>query len=140
MRRNMYVFLIVVGILVLGVRVFVDQGRPSENPPGTEIQFIRYDALTPPNAAESPLAQLQRHVDRVSEAAMKGQWTTASRAVQQLEDVWMGLSPRQAANLETEREMERAIQTLYYNVWGKDQQGVLSTAGQLTALIRQLAG
>ncbi|HBG02422.1 MAG TPA: hypothetical protein DDW87_12770 [Firmicutes bacterium] len=138
MRRTTLVFLVVVGILAIGVRFFVSERLPSENPPGMEIQFVEYGPFNQLSTSNSPLAQIQSSIDRISEAAMKGQWTTATRAVQQLDHAWQGLTPREANDLESEREIEAAIQTLYLDVWGQDEQGVLATAQKLTALIAQL--
>ena len=83
------------------------------------------------------MAHIQTIVDHISEAAMKEQWTTASRAVQQLDNAWQALSPQ--SSMETEREIEMAIQTLYYDVWAEDQQSVLTTGQKLTVLLNRLA-
>ena len=138
MRRTILVFLVVVGILVIGVRFFVSERLPSENPPGMEIQFVEYGPFNQLSTSSSPLAQIQSFVDRISEAAMRGQWTTATRAVQQLDHAWQGLAPQETNSLASEREIEAAIQSLYLDVWGQDEQGVLATSQKLTALIAEL--
>lgn len=137
MRRMIFIFLVVVGILALGVRFFVNERLTSENPPGLEIQFVEHGSISQLRTSDSPLAQIQTMVDRVSEAAMKEQWSAASRSVQQLDDAWQALSPQ--SSLETEKEIESTIQNLYYNVWARDQQSVLTTAQQLTVLLSRLA-
>ena len=43
------------------------------------------------------------------------------------------------ANLQTEQDMEAAMENLYLNVWSQDEQGVLAAAQKLTALLGQLA-
>lgn len=144
MRRKMFIFLVVLGVLTLGVRFFVNQGVSRGNPPGVEMRFVEYNPTTPltpltPPLANPPLAQLQNSVDSVSEAAMKQHWTTASRAVQQLEETWQRLRSGETNQLEIEKDIANAIQALHYNVWGKDQQGALSTAQKLTNLISQLS-
>lgn len=139
MRRKIFIFLVVLGVLTLGVRFFVNQGVPNQGPSGTGVNFVEYAPLTPLGSVTSPLTELQNSVDRVSEAALKGHWTTASRAVEQLQQTWQRLRPNQANQLEIEEGIEKTIQTLHYNVWGKDQQGVLSSAQKLTDLIGQLA-
>lgn len=150
MRRKIFIFLVALGVLTLGVRFFVNQGTPGPNPSGVGLRFTEYAPLTPLSQAPSPLtplsqtpsplAELQKSVDQVSEAAIKGHWTTASRAVQQVEQNWSRLRPGEVSQLEIENEIERNIQTLQYNVWGKDQQGVLRTAKNLTNFISQLTG
>jgi hypothetical protein len=136
-RRMIFVFLVVVGILALGVRFFVNEKLTSENPPGLEIQFVEHGSFNQLSTSSSPLAHIQTIVDHISEAAMKEQWTTASRAVQQLDNAWQALSPQ--SSMETEREIEMAIQTLYYDVWAEDQQSVLTTGQKLTVLLNRLA-
>ena len=138
MRRMIFIFLVVVGILALGVRFFVNERLTSENPPGLEIQFVEHGSFNQLSTSNSPLAQIQTLVDSVSEAAMKGQWTTASRQVQQLDEAWQTLSPQ--SSMETGREITSTIQNLYYNVWAQDQQSVLTTTQKLTILLNQLAG
>jgi hypothetical protein len=82
---------------------------------------------------------MQSAIDRVSEAAVQGQWTEAARAARELEQDWRGLIVRGAANLQTEQDMEAAMENLYLNVWSQDEQGVLAAAQKLTALLGQLA-
>lgn len=126
-RRTIFIFLVVVGILVLGVRFLA-----SENPPGLEMELVEYS--TP----SSPLAQLQGSVDSLSRAALQGQWTQASLKLKELEEAWQTLFPNQNQRLETEKEIEFTIQTLYYNVWEQDQQAVLATAHKLSLLLEGL--
>lgn len=138
MRRQMLIFLVALGVFVLGVRVFVNQGVPENTPQGQEIRFVEYGPLTPvPNP---PLAELQNLVDRVSEAATKEQWNTASKWVQDLESSWQRLRSTNTGQLEIEQGVANAILALHYNVWGKDLQGVLISAQKLTDLISQLSG
>lgn len=139
MRRMIFIFLVVVGVLALGVRFLVNEKLASETPPGMEIQLVEYGSLNQLSTSNSPLAQLQDSIDGISEAALKGQWTMASGSVQQLEDMWRSLTPGGTGHLETEREVQMAIQTLYYNVWDQDEQAVLATAQKLTMLINQLS-
>lgn len=136
MRRKISLFLIVVGILALGVRYFANQNSVADNPPGMEIRFIEYNPLSPNNSS-SLGSQMQNLVDRISEAAMNGNWTTASQVMRQLDNTWQSVQPQQTQT-EIEAQIQQAIQTLHYNVWGKDKQGVLTTAQKLTALISQL--
>lgn len=137
MRRQMFIFLVVLGVFVLGVRFWVNQAVPQNNPPGAGISFVEYNPLTP--LANPPLAQLQNSLDRVSEAAMKKQWHSASLAVNQLEKSWQQLRSEPSQELEIEKGITNSIQALHYNVWGKDSQGVLITAQKLTDLINQLS-
>lgn len=138
MRRTIFVFLIAIGVLALGVRFFVNEKLTSKNPPGLEIQLVEYDSLNQLSTTNSPLAQMQGLVDRLSEAALKNQWNTASRMLLQLDDTWRALAPKQTNPLETEREIDLAIQALHRNVWGQDQQAVLATAQKLTKLFSRL--
>ncbi len=139
MRRMIFIFLVVVGVLALGVRFFVNERLASETPPGMEIQLVEYESFNQLNTSESPIAQLQDSIDAISEAALKGQWTVASRSVQQLEDMWRSLTPSSTGRLETERQVQMEIQTLYYNVWDQNEQAVLATAQKLTMLFNQLS-
>ncbi|MCK9526522.1 MAG: hypothetical protein M0R49_11440 [Limnochordia bacterium] len=138
MRRMIFVFLVVVGILVLGVRFIVNERQFSESPPGLEIQYVEYGSRGEPSAAKSPIAQLRDSIDDLSKAALQGQWTQASRILQQLDEAWRALTPGNNAHLETEKEIERTIQNLYYNVWAQDEQALLSTAQKLTLLLTGL--
>ena len=132
-RRAIFVFLVVVGILALGLRFFLTERLSSESPPGLEMQLVGYS--TP----SSPMAQLQGSVDDLSRAALQGQWTQASLSLQQVEEAWKMLVPDNSQGLETEREIELTIQNLYYNVWKQDEQAVLATAQKLTLLLEGLA-
>lgn len=139
MRRATFITLVAVGILVLGARLLVSDRLPSENPPGTEIQFVEYGPFHRLSTSNSPLSPMQSAIDRVSEAAVQGQWTEAARAARELEQDWRGLIVRGAANLQAEQDMEAAMENLYLNVWSQDEQGVLAAAQKLTALLGQLA-
>ncbi len=132
----MFIFLVVVGVLALGVRFFVNERLASENPPGMEIQYVEHGSLSPLRTSTSPLAQMQSYVDRASEAAMREQWMTASREVQNLDSVWKTLS--KGLTPVEEQQIQSAIQKLDFNVIKRDQQAVLQTARELTFLISQL--
>lgn len=138
MRRRLFLSLVVLGVLALGVKFLTGQGVISERNPGGEMRFVEYSPLTPQGTAKTPATQLQNSVDRVSEASLNGQWITASRAVQQLSDSWERFRPTNGKTLTIENDIENTIQTLRYNVWGQDQEGVLMTAQKLTGLISQL--
>ncbi|HKM43224.1 MAG TPA: hypothetical protein VJZ70_04450 [Limnochordia bacterium] len=133
MRRMIFIFLVVVAILVLGVRFFVNERLISESPPGLEINLVEYS--TP----SSPMARLQDSVDDLSRAAIQGQWSQASRTLQQLDEAWQTLVFGKNPQLETEKEIEMSIQSLYYNVWKQDEQAVLATAQKLSLLLEGLA-
>jgi hypothetical protein len=128
-----FIFLVVVAILVLGVRFFVNERLISESPPGLEINLVEYS--TP----SSPMARLQDSVDDLSRAAIQGQWSQASRTLQQLDEAWQTLVFGKNPQLETEKEIEMSIQSLYYNVWKQDEQAVLATAQKLSLLLEGLA-
>jgi len=136
-RRLIFVFLVVLGVVALGVRFWANEKLASEDPPGMEVQFVEYDSFNQLNTSNSPLAQVQALVDRICEASMRQEWTTASRAVQQLEQTWMALSV--PGSLDTEKSIETAIKTLAYHVWAQDSQSVLTTGKELTVLLNRLA-
>ncbi|NMA61924.1 MAG: hypothetical protein GX956_08580 [Firmicutes bacterium] len=136
MRRRIFVFLVALGFLILGVRSFVNEVVPQNIPQGQEISFVEHGPLTP--LIDPSLGELQNLVDRVSEAATKEQWITASKWVQDLEKAWQRLRVTRTGQLEIEQGISNAILTLHYNVWGKDLDGVLRSARTLTDLIGQL--
>lgn len=139
MRRTIFVFLVVLGVLALGVRFFVNERLTSESPPGLEIQLVEYDSFNQLSIANSPLTQMQALVDRLSEAALSEEWNTASRVLSQLDDAWSALRPERTSQLKTEKDIDLSIQALHRGVWGQDQQAVLSTAQKLTVLLNQLS-
>lgn len=137
MRRQMFIFLVALGVLAVGVRFFVNQGIPQDSPQGQQIRFVEHGSLTP--LANPSLAELQNLVDRVSEAATKEQWNTASRWVQDLETAWQRQRSSPTGQLEIEQGIANSILALHYSVWGKDIQGVLISSQKLTDLISQLS-
>lgn len=139
MRRTIFAFLVVLGVLALGVRFFVNERLTSESPPGVEIQLVEYDSFNQLSIANSPLTQMQALVDRLSEAALNEEWNTASRVLPQLDDAWSSLRPERTSQLKTEKDIDLSIQALHRGVWGQDQQAVLSTAQKLTMLLGQLS-
>ncbi len=137
MRRTIFIVLTVIGVIALGVRFFVNERLTSESPPGLEIQLVEYNSFNELSTTSSPLAQMQVLLDRLSEAAINEQWSTAALVLQQLGDKWRALTPEGTNQLEAEREIEQNIEALQRNVWSQDEQAVLSTAQKLTVLLNQ---
>lgn len=107
--------------------------------PGPGMPAPRSIQFNPQGAGQlSPSATLQNSVDRVSEAALNGQWSTAASEVNRLERTWQTIKPNRQTELIVDDEIERLIQNLHFNVWGRDVQGVLNTGQQLTSRFSQL--
>ena len=137
MRRRLFITLLVLLIAVLGIRQLTQKPSSLGEPNGSRIQFVEFGPL-PPESNVS-LASLQNSIDRVSEAALQGRWTSASREVQQLERLWNSVRTGGTERLEIEQSITNGIQTLYYNVLGRDEKGVLITGQKLTGFVSQLS-
>ena len=75
----------------------------------------------------------------MSEAALRSFWILPLEKVQQLERTWNSIRTGGTERLEIEQSMTNGIQTLYYNVLGRDEEGVLMTGQKLTGLVIQLS-
>ncbi|NMB01173.1 MAG: hypothetical protein GX971_06590 [Firmicutes bacterium] len=141
MQRRLLTLVIVAGIMVLSVRFLVNRPTPNESPLGMELRLVEYNVPTTPlNTTTFPMTELQTTLDRVSEAALKGNWTMASSSVRELDDAWQRIKPQQTSTIQAERDIEKAILSLYSSVWNQDEQEVLSVAQRLTLLINALSG
>jgi len=137
LRRTVFIVLLVFLIAVLGIRQFTQLPAGDDGSNRSRIQFVEFGPLASP--ADVSLASLQNSIDRVSEAALRGHWTSASREVQQLDRTWNSIRSGGTERLEIEEGITNAIQTLYYNVLGRDEKGVLITGQKLTSLVSQLS-
>ena len=72
-RRKTFLILAAAVILVLGLRFFANEKLTSENSQ-LEIQLTEYNTANQFSASGSPLAELQNSVDKLSRAALEGQW------------------------------------------------------------------
>ncbi|NLL42564.1 MAG: hypothetical protein GX251_04405 [Firmicutes bacterium] len=139
MRRTTFLMLVAVGILALGLSFFASQKLTSEKPPELEIELFEYNTSNDLAISDSPLAELQTLVDRLSQAAMDEKWAIAYSTVQELGAAWRRLTPDVTLSLETDREVETALQNLQYQIWSQDQQALLETAQKLSILLNQLS-
>ncbi len=127
------VFLI--GLLIILIVVSVTQDSAIKSPNSSSPELIE---LTPLSESRFP-NQLQSLVDRLSQAALDNHWATASDLVEQLERTWENMKPTDSTTLGIVQEVDRIIETLHYNVWGRDSTGVLNSSRKLTALFADLS-
>lgn len=120
-------------VLILLTVVLISQSH--ENVPlSNNLQLVEFD----PTQENNTITTLQTLTDNVSQAALNGQWSTASLYVQRLENSWNRIKPRTSSDLNLVREIDYHIQNLHYNVWGRDPKGVLNTTSKITTKLAQI--
>ncbi len=136
MRRQIFISLVLLGVVVLAVLQLT--GGLTGPQPHDDNSEIRLTEFAPPNPSAVPsVSSLQTSLDFICREVLDERWAVAAQEVMRLENMWRNMRASGPV-LEIEESISKGIENLHLQILRQNTQGVLDAAEELTAQFSQL--